>query len=810
MLFAQVTIDSNTAAIDRVYDYRVPDAMQGVLEPAMRVAVPFGRSNRLYSAFVIGLSQESDYEAAKLKYISHLIDTEPATPDYLIETAKFMRGRYFCTYAEALRTVVPSAEKIVKNVCYCAAKSVSGLTEDEKAVYDAVVEKERCTLQHIVTKSGADKQAAVAILAGLIKKEAVEAQYEFISANREQFEEYVAISGNNPLEDYLMIVGSRAEKQREILRHLYDADCPVKKETLVKTLGATGAMIANLEELGLVDVTAKSKSYIKESPPPRYKNPPLTPDQKKVLAEYKKGGGMRKFLLFGVTGSGKTHVFFEMFDEVLKKGKQCLLLVPEISLTPQMMALVRGRFSQTVAIMHSRLTPAQRYAEFLKIKRGEARIVLGARSALFMPFKELGIVVVDEEHENSYKSSQSPRYNAVEVAAKIADLTGCDLVLASATPSTETYYRAMLGEYRLLNLPKRVNDIPMPVITIADMRQELRSGNRTPVSRILADGVRQALVNREQALLFLNRRGYNTYVFCRNCGAIEMCPNCEVSLTYHKNSDSLICHYCGHKKKIAETCPACGSDKIKFMGTGTEKIQKSVEEMFPEARVLRLDSDVAAQRGAYEKILGAFSRGEADILIGTQMIVKGLDFDNVTLVGVLLADASLNFPDINAAARTFQLTSQAAGRAGRRDKPGRVVMQTYTPENETLVYCARHDYEGFYAYDIAHRRKMDYPPFSEIIGVFVANEDMAVCMRDCEYIYKRLNDIANAHNYGKIKTYAPTPAFIQKLKNKYIYHTLVRYEADSGFSADFRKEYDQIKRDTQSNVFVEINPITLL
>jgi primosomal protein N' (replication factor Y) len=402
-----------------------------------------------------------------------------------------------------------------------------------------------------------------------------------------------------------MVVGSRAKKQREILSFLYEAQTPVKKETLIKELGATGAMIANLEQLGLAEITAKPKTYVKESAAQSYKSFELTADQKKVLAAYRAEAECRKFLLFGVTGSGKTHVFFEMFDEALKQGKQCLLLVPEISLTPQMMALVKSRFAQTVAIMHSKLTPAQRYAEFLKIKRGEARIVLGARSAVFMPFKELGIIVVDEEHENSYKSSQSPRYDTIEVANKIADLTGCDLVLASATPSTETYYRAMLGEYRLLTLPKRVNNVPMPVIAIADMREELRNGNRTPVSRVLADAIAEKLARREQVLLFLNRRGYNTYVFCRSCGAIEMCPNCEVSLTYHKNSDSIICHYCGYKKKISETCPVCGSDKIKFMGTGTEKIQKSIEEMFPQARVMRLDSDVAAQRGAYEKVLGS-------------------------------------------------------------------------------------------------------------------------------------------------------------------------------------------------------------
>ncbi len=813
-MYAKVCIDSNIAAPERIYEYKIPDDIKDVLKPAMRVSVPFGKSNKTSSAFVVEISDTCEFEDDKLKSIAGLIDTEPVTTQYLMQIARFIRDNYFCTYAEALKTVLPSAEKVVKNIYYHALPCEKDLSNDEKIIYNIIASKDKCTEQYVRTKAFQVQSPIAVILARLVELSLIKISYEFTWASKEQFDEFVSLASDNPIEDYLMIIGAKAEKQQQIIKYLFDKGGCVKKEVIAKELSCTNAVLDNLEQIGLIEIEAKSKVY--DYFDSFYDDQPLhvesTPDQKQVIMHYneKCNEGIRKFLLKGVTGSGKTHVFFEMIDAMLKQGKQCLLLVPEISLTPQMMKRVRQRFSNNVAIMHSRLSAAKRYAEFLKIKRGEANIVLGARSALFMPFENLGLIVIDEEHETSYKSSQSPRYNAIEVAEKISEITGCNLVLASATPSSETYYKAMCKDYELLTLDKRINNIPMPIITIADMRKELRSGNRTPVSRLLAENISKTLSNGEQALLFLNRRGFNTYVFCRNCGEIEKCPNCEVSLTYHKASESLVCHYCGYKKSVPSICPSCSSDKIRFMGTGTEKIQQAVKDLFPQAKILRLDSDIARRKGAYENVLGEFSKGNADILIGTQMIVKGLDFDNVTLVGIMLADASLNFPDINAAARTFQLTSQAAGRAGRRSKQGRVIMQTYTPENETLVYCSNNDYEGFYSYDISHRMRMDYPPFSEIIGVFVANEDQYAAVSDCEKIYNRLNTIVKQDNYGKIKLYAPTPAFIQKLKNKYIYHTLVRYETESGFKRDFRTVYDEIKRSVKSNVFVEINPITLL
>lgn len=813
-MFAQVYIDNNATAIDQTFDYRIPENLMELLKPAMRVIVPFGKGNKLCQAFVVCINDVTEYDENKLKFIKELIDIEPIIPSYLVDTAMFLRDNYFCTYAEAIRTVLPSMDKIVYKVSYSLEnESNSFENEQEKEVYDIFSFKKEITIQNIRTKTGLDIDVIKKILASFLKREIISSKEEFVSQGHEQFDEYVCLINEDvPLEDYLSIIGSRAKKQREIVEYLFERSQPVLKSDLLKETGTANAMLLKLQELSLIKIIQKNRETSNKNEQKNGKEFELTDDQKNALQIFKKhlNEKNKKYLLFGVTSSGKTQVYFKMFEEMLKQGKQCLLLVPEISLTPQMMRLVTSHFAEGVAIMHSKLSATERYGEFLKIKKGEAKIVLGARSALFMPFKDLGIIVVDEEHETSYKSSQSPRYDTVETANKISDITGCTLVLASATPSIESYYNGLNEIYEIIRLPKRINDISMPIVSITDMRKELYNGNRSPISRALNKKIADRLEKKEQTVLFLNRRGYNTYVFCRSCGYIEKCPNCEVSLTYHIDSGTLICHYCGHKKQVPQLCPECHSQKIKYMGTGTEKIQQHVQSLFPDARVLRLDSDTARSKGAYERILNQFACGDADILIGTQMVVKGLDFDKVTLAGILLADTSLNFPDINAACRTFQLVSQAAGRAGRRQVKGEVILQTYLPNDPTLVYCSNHDYEGFYQYDIAHRQKMCYPPFTEIAGIFNANEDLNACIADSNEIYQKVKSLIEGNEFHDVKLYEPAPAFIQKLKNKYIYHMLVRYEKGSMFKKYLRDEYNQIKLSVKSNVFVEINPITLL
>ncbi|MCR4894044.1 MAG: primosomal protein N' [Eubacteriales bacterium] len=822
MLYAKVFIDSSSVASDRIYEYRVPDELCEAIRPAMRVGVPFGAGNRHTQAFVVSLSEESEFDPERLKSISYIADTEPVVPDYLADTAVFLHDRYFAGYGEAVRVVVPSMDKLVRKVAYrlsdgaVSSEFVSAVSADDaplaQGIFETLSDGRERSLSTIKNRPGLSSGRLIPVLSILKKKQLIQVREEYIPQNSDRYDEYISLAGGsgNPLEDYLMIVGKRAQKQREIVTFLYECASPVLKRELLKATGASSQSLESLIENNLVISEKKLRSYEEPVPGALKKPPELTSEQKSAMDIFSSQPDGSKFLVYGVTGSGKTDLYFEMFDTVLKTGKQCLLLVPEISLTPQMMRRVRERFGNTAAIMHSRLTQTEKIIEYQKIKRGEARIVLGARSALFMPFRELGIIVIDEMHETSYRSSGSPRYDAVETAEFIAARTGATLVLGSATPTTEIYYRTMRGEFTLITMKNRINGSVLPKVEIVDMRSELRHGNRSPISDLLREKIQQRLDAGEQVLLFLNRRGYNTYVFCRSCGHIEMCPNCSVSLTTHASSSTMQCHYCGYTKSIPQVCPECGSEKIRFMGTGTEKIQQSVSEMFPSARVLRLDADTASGKNM-QQILEDFSKGSGDILVGTQMIVKGLDFDSLTLVGIILADSSLNFPDISAAARTFQLTTQAEGRAGRRDLPGEVVLQTYKPESPTLIYASLHDFEGFYSYDIDFRRENDYPPFSEIVGFFCACEDEARCEADCQLVHDRIEYLMKKFaGNEKVTLYRTAPAFIQKLKNKHIRHVIIKVEPGGGFLKVLRRYYDNIRKGLASYVYVEIGPVTLL
>ncbi len=762
---------------------------------------------------LVCVENESEYDPTKLKEIADVIDIAPVIPDYLMDVAYFLRDEYFCTFSEALNTVLPANEKIIKRLSYSVTeklpKEESGIVRE---VYDILSEKSPKNVAYLRTKTGYSRNEINEALAILIQNKSVIQHETFVKDGKdESFVWFVCLSGDNPVEDYLSIIGKRAKKQIEAVEFLAGNGREAEEKKL-KDAGISSSVLKTLEELGLIE-RYKKKVY-GQAPQRNEEKMTLNDEQTVVMDTFMEhiDEESKKYLLFGVTGSGKTRVFLEMFDEILARGKQCLLLVPEISLTSQMLKGVQDRFSDKVVVVHSKLTPAMRYDAFLKVRSGEAKIVLGARSALFMPFNDLGMIVIDEEHENSYKSSQSPRYNTIDVANYISDLTGASLLLASATPSVESYYRALSGEYELLTLKERANKTPMPKVEITDMREELYHGNRTPISKVLKKSLLDTKEKGKQSVLFLNRRGFSTYVFCRDCGYVKKCPNCEVSLTYHMSTEKLTCHYCGHSEYKPNVCPECGSKRIKEMGTGTEKIEEFAKSIVPDAAVSRMDSDTVKYKGAFERILSDFSEGRSDILIGTQMVPKGLDFDNVNLVGIILADSYLTFPDINANQRTYQLISQAAGRAGRRDEVGRVIMQTYQPQNPTIVYSANHDYESFYAYDISHRKDMNYPPFSEIIGIFTADEDQAQCERDVRFIYEKIKEILQEEGIDEssYKLYEPAPAFIQKLKNKYIFHTLIKHDREGEVKRIIRENYNELKLAVSSNVFVEINPITLL
>ncbi|HZK71880.1 MAG TPA: primosomal protein N', partial [Clostridia bacterium] len=440
----------------------------------------------------------------------------------------------------------------------------------------------------------------------------------------------------------------------------------------------------------------------------RYEEKTLNENQKQTV-DLIMNSKKKKFLIHGVTGSGKTEIYLNLVSNMLKDNKQSIILIPEISLTPQMVERFKGRFGRDIAVFHSRLSDGERYDEWMRVKLGNVKIAIGARSAIFLPFENLGLIVIDEEHEASYKSDSDPKFDAREIAYMKCELENCLLILGSATPSIESYYRSTINELELITIDERADGAAMPKVAIVDMREELMNNNRSIFSKSLHEGITESLRKNEQIILFLNRRGFSTFVSCRKCGYVFKCKKCDISLTYHSASDYLTCHYCGEKERISKVCPSCGSTYVKYFGVGTEKIEQEINRIFPSARTLRMDFDTTRKKNSYEYIYNTFKNKQADILIGTQMVAKGLDFENVTLVGVIAADLSLNLPDFRAFERTFQLLTQVSGRAGRGSKEGNVVIQTYSADNLTLQYAANNDYDSFYKDEIMMRRAMDYP-----------------------------------------------------------------------------------------------------
>ena len=533
----------------------------------------------------------------------------------------------------------------------------------------------------------------------------------------------------------------------------------------------------------------------------------LTIEQENIIREYINSDD-KMFLLKGVTGSGKTEVYMKLVERVLLEGKSAIILVPEIALTPQMIERFKGRFGVNVSLFHSKLSDGERFDEWFRVKEGKAKVIVGARSAIFLPAKNLGLIIIDEEHENTYKSEQNPKYQTKEVAEYLSELKGCKVILGSATPSIETYYRALTGEMKLLELNSRVDNKAMPPMKVIDMRNELKGGNKSLFSRELFIAIQERLKRKEQIILFLNRRGFSTFVSCRSCGYVFKCDECDISMTYHKNG-LLICHYCGKTKREPRECPKCHSKYVKFFGAGTQRVEEEVKKYFNNVRILRMDVDTTRDKHSYERIYNTFKNGEADILIGTQMVSKGLDFKNVTLVGILAADMSINIPDYRAAERTFQIITQVAGRAGRGDKQGEVLIQTYTPQHYSLQYAVNYDYEGFYEKEFTVRAMMKYPPFGKLLlinGTSKKEELLKNFMHKITMMIKPL-----VESCLDIEILGPIPCMISKLKENYRWQIVIKGEFDSYFS----KNIKEILYDENKNVYndirisMDINPNNL-
>ena len=817
--YAQIVVDVPVRRVDKCYDYLIPDRLEARVVPGSRVLVPFGARN--VEGFVVSRSAEPAVDS--VREIIDCVTDAPGVPRELLQVAEWMADTYVCLLIEALRAMVPSGTRVESSVI---VRLVGSEDDARRAKIDAAARRVLNYLAECGGSAARDEIAAalemttvsrhVAALAraGLVE---VDTEWERPKVRARRVRAFqVAQSAGDPGALALRLAES-SPAQAAIMR-VFASDLPravdggfdetdtgrvgadadadagvqaipaIPRGELLKRAGCSGSALDALVRAGLLHPTevVASRSPMEgwlagRAPAPVPVPAPaleLTRDQERaverVTARIDSGGGV--VVLHGVTSSGKTEVYLRAFEHALARGRRGILLVPDIALTPQMVDRVVARFGpERVAVLHSALGAGERLDEWERARRGQVDIVVGARSAVFAPVPSLGLIVVDEEHDGSYKQDESPRYHARDVAVFRAERVDATVVLGSATPSLETYSRIESGEYEVIELPRRIDDRPMPDVAVVDMRSELKAGNRTIFSRLLRARIEQTLDREQQVILFMNRRGFSTFVLCRECGHVMTCPHCDVSLTLHGSGSrrsELVCHYCNHTERAPDVCPSCGGTHIRYFGAGTERIEDEVKKSFPEARVARMDVDTTRRKGAHRAILGAFRAGHTDILVGTQMIAKGLDFPNVTLVGVVSADTALNLPDFRAAERTYQLISQVAGRSGRGDAPGTVVVQTYSPEHYSIVAAASHDYRAFYEAEIASRREAGYPPARQMARILLRGIDESATARYAGVIARACRELSCVSD-GTVEVLGPAPAPIPRIAGKYRWHLLL-------------------------------------
>ncbi len=664
--YANVIIDISHEKVDRPFQYRIPDKLKAEIGIGDPVSVPFGRGNNLRKGYVISFSDVPDWEPDKIKEIIGIARDNISAQDISIKLAAWMKHHYGSTMIAALRTVLPSSKK-------------------------------------------QNRQVHKFVSLRLPLREATEYYYECVR---------------------------KKQKARErIIKELLDnPDDRIPYELITGKLGVTSATLKALSDKGIIKI--ETEEYFRNpvaATTDRYGKKVLSDEQQAVVDSFSKDydeGKRATYLIHGITGSGKTEVYIALIDDVLKRGKQAIVLIPEIALTYQTLMRFYRHFGDRVSVVNSSMSPGEKFDQMERARCGDIDIIIGPRSALFTPFPNLGIIIIDEEHETSYKSETMPKYHARETAIELASLVpdGASVVLGSATPSLDSYYKAQKGEYRLFELNKRLTGGHLPTVEIADLREELRKGNRSIFSMRLQELIEDRLSRDEQVMLFINRRGLAGFVSCRACGHVFKCPHCDVALSEHRGG-RLVCHYCGYEEPVKKMCPKCGSKFVSSFRAGTQQIEDEVKKFWPQARVLRMDADTTRAKGSYDKILSAFSNKEADVLVGTQMIVKGHDFPDVTLVGILAADMSLYASDYRASERTFQLLTQAAGRAGRGEKPGNVVIQSYQPDHYSITTAAAQDYRAFYEEEIAYRDILRYPPIAHMLCVQVQSRDEEIGMQ---------------------------------------------------------------------------------
>lgn len=766
---AEVIVDVPTMQTNTPYSYEIPAALVDQLQPGMRVVVPFGNGGRKVQGFVWQIKSDAvpDPEVT-LKVVETVMDPAPVVNAELLQLSDWLANTTYAFTITCLQTMLPNALKAKYQ------KWVSPTDQLPSDIRTSLFGGERELLWDDTLPTKTVKQ-----LLALNRQHLVNVRYEVSSKSQVKTMMMVRPTANR--EDLTMAkkqLRKTAVKQAKLIDYLMDHAEPISQIELERKINVSSSILKTGEANGWLTRQAV-EVYRDPFQTAVVKTRPLqlNPDQTKAVSAICAATDHEKaetFLLEGVTGSGKTEVYLQTIANALSHGKQALMLVPEISLTPQIVGRVRGRFGQKVAVLHSGLSGGERFDEWRRIQRGEAQVVVGARSAVFAPLTHLGVIVVDEEHESSYKQDDNPRYHARDVALWRSRYHHCPVVLGSATPSLESRARAEKNVYTRLLLPYRVNHQQLPEVTIVDMTEELRHHKESNFSGSLLQALEKRLDRGEQSLLMLNRRGYSSFVMCRDCGFVLQCPNCDISLTLHMDTKTMKCHYCGHEEPIPHVCPSCHGHHIRYYGTGTQKVEQELTELLPAARVIRMDVDTTRRKGAHERLLKRFGDHQADILLGTQMIAKGLDFPDVTLVGVLNADTALGLPDFRASERTFQLLTQVSGRAGRAEKAGQVFIQTYNPDHYAIQLAKTQNYEQFFVREMQLRHRGNYPPYYFAVKLTASDEDERQAAEAMIKIVRQLKAVLSPQAI----ILGPTPGAIARVNKRYYYQLVIKYKRE--------------------------------
>ncbi|MBF2602616.1 primosomal protein N' [Listeria welshimeri] len=793
---AKVIVDVPAMQVDRPFDYFIPEDLEELIRPGMRVSVPFG--NRKIQGFVTSLDETE--ENPKLKGIDGVMDLAPVLNEELMELGDWLAEDTLSFRVSAYQAMLPAALRAKYEKYFLRL-------DDENEELEQLFEGYETLDWKVAEARGLLKQ-----IGKWVREGSVEVVYQVKNKITNKKVRVVScLKSPYQLTEIIEDMPKNAKAQSRVLAFFQAFEgSEILVSELKKRAGTTDTTIKKLADLNILTIQEKiiSRDPYQNHQFEKSESLQLLPDQLTACEKITAATEQETFLIHGVTGSGKTEIYLQTIEAKLKEGKEAIVLVPEISLTPQMVERFKSRFGSEVAVLHSALSSGEKYDEWRKIERKEARVVVGARSAVFAPLENLGIIIIDEEHEASYKQEDNPRYHARDVAIWRANKYQCPVVLGSATPSLESFARAKKGVYTLIELPSRVNDRAMPEVSVVDMREELRKENRTEFSTELLEKIKDRIAKKEQTVLMLNRRGYSSFVMCRDCGYVVECPNCDISLTYHQSSNQMKCHYCGHEERVPQKCPSCEGEHIRYFGTGTQKVEESLTKLIPEARVIRMDVDTTRTKGAHEKLLKSFRNHEADILLGTQMIAKGLDFPDITLVGVLNADTMLHLPDFRASERTFQLLTQVSGRAGRHERTGEVVVQSYNPEHYSIEFAKKHDFIGFYNHEMQLRKMGSYPPFYYLTMINVSDENEMKAIRTIQEMAQFLRG-----NLGPdAVVLGPVPSTITRIKNKYRYQCIIKYKIEPDLKKELKTLITHYQKDQQKGltITIDVQPYVLM